>query len=124
MPNPRATAVLGSPAAARIRSSSAWPGGDGGFAAGAGAAGLGEGDAFQLPFADQGAFEAGEDAQHRQQQMPPSGILGAEDQPFSGKPGVDAPAGQPLMLNVAEHAGQLEQVRHRPNPGTIDNRAS
>jgi hypothetical protein len=56
--------------------------------------------------------------------MPPSGILAAEDQPFSGKPGVHAPAGQPLMLNVAEHAGQLEQVRHRPNPRTIDNRAS
>ena len=56
--------------------------------------------------------------------MPPSGILAAEDQPFSGKPGVHAPAGQPLMLNVAEHAGQLEQVQHRPNPRTIDNRAS
>ena len=49
MPNPRATAVLGSPAAARIRSSSAWPEGAGRFAAGAGAAGLVEGGASAAP---------------------------------------------------------------------------
>ena len=123
MPNPRATAVLGSPAAARIRSSSAWPGGEGGFAAGAGAAGLGEGDAFLVAVRGSRRVRSRRRRPAPTATMPPSGILAAEDQPFSGNPGVHAPAGQPLMLNVAEHAGQLEQVRHRPNPRTIDNRA-
>jgi hypothetical protein len=53
-------------------------GGEGGFAAGVGAALFGCGDALALAFQDQGAFEFGEGAHDRQQQGGHRGVLAGE----------------------------------------------
>lgn len=69
-------------------------GGEGGFAAGVGAALLGGGDAFALAFEDEGAFELGEGAHDRQQQGGHRGVLAGEGEVFLDELDAYAFAGQ------------------------------